>query len=184
ISHGVSASARAIITEPVRAAACATRNTSAVRTDIMGPAPTSSHTMYVASSLWMWQLAMTPAPTVPTVASRRVLRSFREVGASSRERNVPSSLTQPDGRAVPSSLLAILTMASLINYTLRWLQERSLQVRSRVGELRFDKAPGQATALQLTSRRTFTAIRLERWREIQSPEEPLSWHFEGNDRPA
>src|SRR5215469_5161015 len=68
---------------------------------------------------------MAPAPTVPIVLSRRALRSFREFGASSRERNVASRLTQPDGRTVPGALLAIPTMASLINCALRSLQERS-----------------------------------------------------------
>jgi hypothetical protein len=45
ISHGVSANARAITTDEARITTSAARNALAFRTGIIGPAPTTSHTM-------------------------------------------------------------------------------------------------------------------------------------------
>src|SRR5579863_171979 len=52
MSQGVSASARAITTEKASTSPSAMRIAIALRADIIGPAPTSSQTMYVPSSLF------------------------------------------------------------------------------------------------------------------------------------
>src|SRR5215469_2339404 len=77
INHGVSANARAIITDVISTIVTAICHASALRIDIIGPASARSHTITAPSELLTWQLASTPTATVTIVEMRKAVRIFR-----------------------------------------------------------------------------------------------------------
>src|SRR5579884_445804 len=85
ISHGASTSIPAIGTESASSTPSAARNRSAVRSEIIGTAPSSSHSTYGPRALSTWQAAIRPAPRLPITAKRTAVANRRGRGASSSD---------------------------------------------------------------------------------------------------